>query len=771
MKLRPLPLLSIILLFIPFVSVAAISGRVVDENGSPVSFAQLVAFDNDSTTIENTNSTTDGNFRFSKHGIRFINASAFGFEQKTVSVTEYRDPANIIISLSPSVNKLNEVTVTGNKKPLTRLDGDALAVNVAGTYLAKSGTANMMLAKIPTVSGRDGVFEVFGRGRAVIYINGRRMMNASDLDRIQASEIKDVKVISNPGPKYSSSTRAVIEIRTTKPQGEGLGVNASVGAKMAYYFSPSAQLNLTYRSGGLDIGLTGMTWKDRLRLSSDNVQELHTPKEVTLDLDQSVKNVQTNNLTTLRLNYQISPRHSLGGYYNLSWKKEAIDFNNMTKIFQESVITDIVRNHGRETNSTRPAHSANAYYNGQIGNVAIDYNIDYLNSSRNSRARHEETAEQSADRIVESLYETSSSMWAQKLVATFRAGKSRTEAGAEYTDSRIHMKYDNYYDPGLSDNNKIKENNIAAFWKYTVAIANRFEISAGLRYEHVNYRYFLNGVRVDDRNRTYDDLFPSASLSGKFGKLGTSLSFSSSMSRPSYGSLDGNIRYVNRFLYMKGNPELKPSRTNTLQFMANFSPAFLRASFSVNHDPIIDETSIIDPDNDICLLSYVNSRDIKMFDVTAGASFGGSGWNLSASAGLEKQWFKILRNDVPTSLGKPRISFKCSGSVKIPADIWIMGDFSVSSAGHSGNVYIRPRPVLNLTLYRTFFKRQLTVWVTGSDLFNASSRAIFYSNHVTTNTINKFNKRGCTITLRYNLNVPKSRYKGKGAGNREKSRL
>ena len=127
-----------------------------------------------------------------------------------------------------------------------------------------------------------------------------------------------------------------------------------------------------------------------------------------------------------------------------------------------------MRNHGRETNSTRPAHSANAYYNGQIGNVAIDYNIDYLNSSRNSRARHEETAEQSADRIVESLYETSSSMWAQKLVATFRAGKSRTEAGAEYTDSRIHMKYDNYYDPGLSDNNKIKENNIAAFGKYTV---------------------------------------------------------------------------------------------------------------------------------------------------------------------------------------------------------------------------------------------------------------------------------------------------------------
>ena len=96
-----------------------------------------------------------------------------------------------------------------------------------------------------------------------------------------------------------------------------------------------------------------------------------------------------------------------------------------------------------------------------------------------------------------------------------QAGKSRTEAGAEYTDSGIHMKYDNYYDPGLSDNNKIKENNIAAFGKYTVAIANRFEISAGLRYEHVNYRYFLNGVRVDDRNRTYDDLFPSASLSGK----------------------------------------------------------------------------------------------------------------------------------------------------------------------------------------------------------------------------------------------------------------
>jgi hypothetical protein len=132
--------------------------------------------------------------------------------------------------------------------------GEALVTNVEGTVLEKAGTLQGLLDKIPNVSAEEGTVSVFGRGEAEIYINGRKMRDASELDQIAADNIKQVEVISHPGAQYDASVKAVVRITTKRTQGEGFGFsNRLASAFDGDHVSPSDQLNLNYRRGGLDL--------------------------------------------------------------------------------------------------------------------------------------------------------------------------------------------------------------------------------------------------------------------------------------------------------------------------------------------------------------------------------------------------------------------------------------------------------------------------------------------------------------------------------------
>lgn len=127
-----------------------------------------------------------------------------------------------VVQLEQDSQLLSEVTVKGNL-PKTRLKGDAMITSVAGTVLEKAGTAENLLDKIPNVTASDGEVNVFGRGAAEIYINGRKVRNASELDQLSADNIQQVEVVTNPGARYDASVKAVVRIMTKKVVGEGFG--------------------------------------------------------------------------------------------------------------------------------------------------------------------------------------------------------------------------------------------------------------------------------------------------------------------------------------------------------------------------------------------------------------------------------------------------------------------------------------------------------------------------------------------------------------------
>ncbi len=103
--------------------------------------------------------------------------------------------------------ELGEVVVTSTL-PKTQIKGDALRTTVAGTILEKAGSTTDVLNKLPLLKAEKGSgVEVTGRGAAEVYINGRKVHDINELDRIRAEQVYSVDVIQNPGARYAASTR------------------------------------------------------------------------------------------------------------------------------------------------------------------------------------------------------------------------------------------------------------------------------------------------------------------------------------------------------------------------------------------------------------------------------------------------------------------------------------------------------------------------------------------------------------------------------------
>lgn len=114
---------------------------------------------------------------------------------------------------------MGELVVKGDL-PKIWLRNDALVTTVQNSVLSKAGTANDVLKRLPSITGKDGEFSVFGKGQAKIYINNREMRDVSELDILNSAEIKEVEIVNNPGARYNASVKAVIRIYTLRKVGD-----------------------------------------------------------------------------------------------------------------------------------------------------------------------------------------------------------------------------------------------------------------------------------------------------------------------------------------------------------------------------------------------------------------------------------------------------------------------------------------------------------------------------------------------------------------------
>lgn len=763
-------LLSILSVITFFPLFAGIKGTVNDQIGNPIEYANVALYSmKDSSMI--TGSVTDslGNFEINSELIddTFLEVSMIGYETKAVPADYSLD-----IVLDEAKNELGEVVVNGSL-PKIRIKNDALVTTVENSVLSKAGNANDVLKRLPSLTGDDGEFEVFGKGLAKIYINNREVRDLTELDNLNSEDIKEVEIVNNPGARYDASVKAVIRIFTVRKTGDGFGFDL----KSSYYRSQNTdlndQVNVNYRKNGWDLFGT-MTYhhsewfQDSKMLQTTNVDTVWTQE------NKFYFEGKNNYLTGIAgLNYEFSPKHYAGMKYTVTMTPNHSSNSNMNSIVKANgAFYDEWNSREASTSDNKPSHRYNIYYNGEVGNLKIDMNTDFYKSYQSSRSQVTEISQEFDNRTITSYNNVNNQLIASKLVLSYPVLKGQLSFGTEYTNTKREDTYLNEENYVPSSNTTIHETNNSYFVEYSHEIPFG-QVGAGLRYENVSSEYFNHGELIDEQSRNYDQFFPNLSFSTKIKNVQLQLSYTAKTVRPTYRQLSSNIFYGNRLLMQTGNPFLKPSIINDVTLLGTWKFAQLTASYSNEKDAIIYWTEQKEENPAISLLNYRNLEKLPTFStfLTLSPTFGI--WSPQLSAGMIKQWVTINSSGNDVKLNKPLFVGNFNNSFRLPHNFTLSVDSRFRGIGETQNVRLSNNMfVVNAGITKSFKDDMFRIELKGSDLFYSNKEdVLLYNKQMELFQGSRYDSREIELTVRYKFNTAKSKYKGQGAGNSEMGRF
>lgn len=752
-----------------------IKGKIVDEKGEPLAFANVVLLNRqDSAFVKGVVSGEDGHFAFDlacNNGI--IKVTSVGYKTAWKDCTG--ENAGVIKMVANS-KVLGEVVVKSSL-PKTILKNGGMTTTVAGSVLEKAGTMEHLLDRIPNVSAQNGNINVFGRGEPIIYINGRQMRDRSELDRLSSDNIRSVEVISNPGARYAASTKAVIRITTKKILGDGFGFDATTEGSYDEKKNAGgyARLNLYYRRNGLELGAYAYGSKQSSPDEKDLQQMTYLDKTLNQQERTRWKNKTETFSSRLNASYQFDNNNSLGASISfLRNPKLQTDGKTEGSVLRDEVLTEtttyISSEFGQNSN-----WSSNVYYVGKVGKLGIDFNTDWFwskgNNKNNIDEHYQEVNSEIQNQLVSSTTSKYNRLIASKMVLSYPLFGGDLSVGGEYSFTNRNTNYA-IIPNTLADNviDRIKEGMASAFVTYNRDFG-KLNMEAGLRYENVDFKYYDDGQYMAEQSKTYGEWFPSLSLSMPIGNVQMQLSYAADINRPNYWVLRSGVQYSNHYTYETGNPFLVSEISRNTSYDLAYKWLTFNLTYEHVSDPIYQTVEMYKDNAAIGLMRMINGKSYNNVTSTLNLQPTFGIWHPMLSAMVEKQWFELETRD-GRYLNKPVAMFRFNNTFDTK---WAM--FSVMmtyiTKGYEENHYIY-KPMFNtdLSIYKGFMKDCLTLQLYVNDVFGTNDSHIIGKYGKLKETIfDEFSTSKISLTVRYKFNTTRSKYKGTGAGDSQKNRM
>ena len=782
-----------------------VTGTIVDDKGNPMEFVNVVLLSlPDSAFVQGATSDLDGKFNITtpeKGGL--LKISSIGYETLYINTRDFRD--DIRIQMREDNKMLSEITVKG-QLPKTKLTGSSMVTSIQGSVLEKSGTAKEMLAKVPGMTQKGDDLEVLGKGAPIFYINGRKVNDKDELRRLRSEEIKDVEVITNPGAQYDATVTAVVRIKTVRRQGNGFGfdLNMNDNSDLAYgYNDPSASLNLRYRHKNVDFFGMANYWK------WDGIQDSYPDQ-------QSYMKDGNGNLKTIQQNmYLRHDTNSQGMNYNLGFNWQLADNHSVgMRVERHDIIktempatidTDLRQwiigqegnvyheeGHTTELGKHKQPYSweGNAYYNGRVGKLGIDFNFDFV-TNKTSEINCIEERINDISNSMQSDTRNKSYLLADKLILSYPIWKGQLQAGTEMTFVTRNSQYEinNAFVP--TTHSEVQENNIAAFVEYACMIPKAGNFSAGLRYEHVGFDYDNLKNKDKSMSRYSDDFFPSFSWSNQWGSWQASLSYSYKTQRPDFQMLDESILYINSYSLQQGNAKLKNEKSQQIGLNLHWKYLNLYASYNHIEDAINNWSYFyndMQADNGaqasdgIILIKVINLENpvkIASAYLSANPTFGC--YSPNWTVGIQQYDMKQTLADPREATGQREVRynhpmfimnlnntfrFKHSWQLEANLNSFTRGDFmNMRLKNDTWN--------LSFAVQKCWLKNDaLCLRASLSDALQRTDQKVEMDcGYYLLNQHSINNRHRLDISLRYTFNAQQSKYKGTGAGQDAISRM
>ncbi|MDE6574928.1 MAG: outer membrane beta-barrel protein [Muribaculaceae bacterium] len=745
------------------------TGCVKDDSGNPLEFVNVALLSlNDSTLIGASITDDSGKFKVIGNSTpAFLRISAIGFEDKAIT-----NPAANVgdIILHPTSYMLGEMEVKASRT-MAKMKSDGVQVAIAGTYLANTGTALELLGKMPFVTKSGTEIEVLGKGSPLIYINGRLIRDMSELEQLASSQIKNVDIVTNPGARYSSTVNAVIRITTARPEGEGFSFNDRTTAGYKHYAYLFEQLDLNWRKNGFDIFgmLNYENYREHTAVSNLTTQYLKTGTVQQYNRGSDFAKYPLYQ-GKVGMNFN-STTHTFGVYYDFSFKPSGIVGNSLTDRYIDNIFSERLDNRSRSKLHKRQ-HLLSAYYNGKIGKSLLSANFDVLWQRNDNRSSENEISTVNPQRMFATFNNVGNRLIAGNITAELPAWKGIVRFGAEISNVHRTDLYTGNADY-IADSDIKTDETTSALFAETEQTFGIITTSAGLRWEHTDSRYWQSGQLRNEQSRKYHNLTPAAALSFPVGNIKARISYTRKTTRPAFGQLSSAVKYIDRYSYESGNPNLKPIYRDYVSASAAWKDIVLELEYCSTKNYFMWQTTEYPGETDVTLLTMVNMPRFNSFGayVNYSPTFFGC-WHPVFMAGIDAQDFKINHNGNIVKLNRPLGIFRFNNAIHIPQDIWLNIDFSARTSGNGDNFYIKPYWQCNIALYKSFANDTWSVKLQLNDVFDTWKQQLTLYDAMSCSKLEKiYDTRDLSLTIRYNFNSAKSRYKGRGAGNTDKSRF
>lgn len=744
-------------------------GRIVDERGNAAEYATIALLSPiDSTIVGHGVSNENGSFVIPCNS-RKVLARITYIGYKTVNRI-YNNTEMGIIKLQPKTMIVKGVVVKGDRPQYKMLSG-GMEVAVEHTLLSKMANTFDVLSLLPRVSVNGQKISVFGKGTPIVYINNKRVNDNNEIVNITPDNIKSISVITSPGAEYDAEVESVIRIQTKERRANGFSLRADAYGKYNKWMSDYELISTSYQTKKFEIA--NSIWTMGTHDGEDNnlITDIYLPDKHYYN-DQLI-HLDTNNRflsEKLSADYSLNDSNSIGGsyrYYGMfkgrtnSVSRQDVLLNGMAhgSIDQEEVMKPFLS-----------LHQADIYYVGKVGHVGVDFNATYYAVKNRRNDEGFEISKELGNQEVHSSNRQNSDMWAGKLVVNIPLWKGNMSVGTEMSKTDSHGTFLNEEQLVPSTKTDIHERNIAGFAQYGLVL-NKWTVGLGVRYENIVRDYLSDGVKQDDVSRKYNNFFPNLSVSWNKGNWNWQLNVNEKIHRPSYRQLGNFMQFDNRFLYEGGNPTLQPEKVFNVETMMLYKWLNVSVGYKYLKD-VMEWTKYIYPGKEFAYNTSLNFDHKQLLYASV---------NVSPKLGIfrptwgfyyNQQFFDTRKYGASKALSKPLLSCLLDNNFALSETMNATISLNASTTHADGFLMMKSGYSVNLQFDKSFANRTWIIYLSANDIFKtANERWTMYGLGAGTTKDSYNYTRNISLQVTYNFNAKRSKYKGTGAGNEEKSRL
>ena len=661
--------------------------------------------------------------------------------------------------------ELQEVVVNA-KQPATKLVGTTLVSTIPGSNLADLGTALDVLAQLPMIKVQDNTVSVIGKSDIEIYIDGRPLRDEQELQQLHSSNIKKVELLMAPGAAYESTTGAVLKITTRRSYVQGLSLTDVFQLQRSRKWSVMDYLALSYRVGDWEFFLNGTINRNNSQIKGATTNTLvYNGMETVVGSRQNNSYPTTVGVIKGGFNYSHGTQ-SFGAYYRFnpehgSFKNNGAEWLDNSELLLRDIAKQI-RSH---------SHLASLYYENTFsGKYLMHFDGDFRNSHANNSVAT--TYPESATPAVNSTDCRTSTLWAGKLYLNFPLWNGDFTIGTQ--DSYTHTSLDyrmlnssvsEYIPSSLTD---ARQTSAALFASWS-RMLGKFSLSAGARYEYVDYNFKVDGKRDENVSRRDHLLTPDMSLGYSFDQE-SQISFSYKMVtvKPPYSQLTGSLSYTGLHEIEGGNPALHDEKMHDVQLFGMWHGFMMQADYTRSLDSYTFVKQLYPADN-LQLLMHPVNINLSALNLYLVWSKPIRCWTPNATLGMYQQWLTLDN----TQHNKPIFVYYFDNTFALPHGWNVTANFSGQTKGdmHTNRLGASWF-TMNASVGKTFLNKSLNVKLSATDIFNTANNDWTMNTYgVRVDKRQSYDRRSVSLNIVYNFHPSKSKYRGSSAAENEMKRL